>query len=84
MRALLLQAMSRSALTLTSLRSEDIEGTNKLKVTARIRGLGRQDEASLDPRMHGELTLDEARAPGKPKNGLESGVKKVNALKLNN
>jgi len=45
MRALLLQAMSRSALTLTSLRSEDIEGTNKLKVTARIRGLGRQDEA---------------------------------------
>ena len=27
------------------LRSEDIEGTNKMKVTARITGLGRQDEA---------------------------------------
>jgi putative Mg2+ transporter-C (MgtC) family protein len=45
MRALMLQAMSRSTLTLTSLRSEDIEGTNKMKVTSRIRGLGRQDEA---------------------------------------
>jgi len=44
MRSLLLQAMSRSPLTLTSLRSEDIEGANKLKVTARIRGLGRQDK----------------------------------------
>src|SRR5215469_1730362 len=40
MRALMLQAMSRSALTLTSLRSEDIEGTSKMRVTARIRGLG--------------------------------------------
>ena len=45
MRALLLQAMSRSALMLTSLRSEDIEETNRMKVTARIRGLGRQHEA---------------------------------------
>lgn len=45
MRALVLQAMSQSPLTLTSLRSEDIEGTNKLRVTARIRGLGRQDQA---------------------------------------
>jgi putative Mg2+ transporter-C (MgtC) family protein len=45
MRALLLQAMSRSSLTLNSLRSEDIEGTNKMKVTSRITGLGRQDEA---------------------------------------
>jgi putative Mg2+ transporter-C (MgtC) family protein len=45
MRALLLQAMSRSSLTLTGLRSEDIEGTPKLKVTAQIKGLGRQDEA---------------------------------------
>lgn len=44
-RALMLQAMSRSALTLTSLRSEDIESTNKMKVAARITGLGRQDEA---------------------------------------
>jgi putative Mg2+ transporter-C (MgtC) family protein len=45
MRALLLQAMSQNPLTLTSLRSEDIEGTNKLKVTARITGIGRQDVA---------------------------------------
>ena len=45
MRALMLQAMSRSPLTLTSLCSEDIEGTNKMKVTSRIRGLGRQDAA---------------------------------------
>ena len=45
MRALMLQAMSRSSLTLTSLRSEDIEGTNKMKVTSGIRGLGRQDAA---------------------------------------
>ena len=45
MRALLLQAMSQSPLTLTALRSEDIEGTQKMKVTARIRGLGRQDLA---------------------------------------
>src|SRR5579863_5417300 len=45
MRALLLQAMSRSSLTLTGLRSEDIEGTPKMKVTAQIKGLGRQDEA---------------------------------------
>jgi putative Mg2+ transporter-C (MgtC) family protein len=45
MRAVLLQAISRSPLTLTALRSEDIEGTPKTKVTAQIRGLGRQDEA---------------------------------------
>jgi putative Mg2+ transporter-C (MgtC) family protein len=45
MRALLLQAVSRSPLTLTALRSEDIEGTPKMKVTAQIKGLGRQDEA---------------------------------------
>ncbi|MGA2883101.1 MAG: MgtC/SapB family protein [Bryobacteraceae bacterium] len=44
MRALMLQAMSRSSLTLTALRSEDIEGTPKMKVTAQIKGLGRQDE----------------------------------------
>lgn len=42
-RALLLQAMSRSSLILTSLRSEDIEGTARMKVTAQIKGLGRQD-----------------------------------------
>lgn len=45
MRALMLQAVSRSPLTLTALRSEDIEGTPKMKVTAQIKGLGRQDEA---------------------------------------
>lgn len=45
MRALMLQAMSRSSLILNSLRSEDIEGTNKMKVTARITGMGRQDAA---------------------------------------
>ncbi len=38
MRALLLQAMSRSPLTLAALRSEDIEGTPKMKVTAQIKG----------------------------------------------
>jgi putative Mg2+ transporter-C (MgtC) family protein len=43
-RALLMQAMARSTLTLTSLKSEDIEGTLKLKVSAQVRGLGRQDE----------------------------------------
>lgn len=42
-RALLLQAMSRSSLILTSLRSEDIEDTARMKVTAQIKGLGRQD-----------------------------------------
>lgn len=45
MRALLLQGMSTTALTLTSLRSEDIEGTDKMKIAALIRGLGRQDTA---------------------------------------
>lgn len=45
MRALMLQGMSQSPLTLVSLRSEDIEGANKMKVSARIRGLGRQDQA---------------------------------------
>lgn len=30
---------------MTALRSEDIEGTPKMKVSAQIRGLGRQDEA---------------------------------------
>jgi hypothetical protein len=45
MRALLLQGMSQSPLTLTSLRSEDIEGTNKMRVTAQTRGLGRRDQS---------------------------------------
>ena len=43
----LLAASSVCSLMATAglLRSEDIEGTNKMKVTARITGLGRQDEA---------------------------------------
>jgi putative Mg2+ transporter-C (MgtC) family protein len=45
MRALMLQGMSQSPLTLNALRSEDIEGTNKMKVLAHIRGFGRQDQA---------------------------------------
>jgi putative Mg2+ transporter-C (MgtC) family protein len=45
MRALMLQGMSLSPLTLAALRSEDIEGTNKMKVTAQIRTLGRHDGA---------------------------------------
>ena len=44
-RALLMQTIvARVTLTVTSLKSEDIEGTSKLKVSAQIRGLGRQDE----------------------------------------
>jgi len=42
MRALLMQAVSSSTLTLTALRSEDIEGTSRMKITAQIKGLGRQ------------------------------------------
>jgi len=45
MRALLVQAMSQSSLMLTALRSEDIEGTPKMKVTAQIKSLGRHDLA---------------------------------------
>jgi putative Mg2+ transporter-C (MgtC) family protein len=44
MRALLLHAMANKSLILTSLTSEDIEGTPKLKVSALIKGLGRKDE----------------------------------------
>jgi hypothetical protein len=32
-------------LALGGLRSEDIEGTTQMKVTAQIKGLGRQDDA---------------------------------------
>jgi putative Mg2+ transporter-C (MgtC) family protein len=45
MRALMLQWLSGKPVALTALRSEDIEGTGKLKVTARVRGIGRQDQA---------------------------------------
>ncbi|MBV8729928.1 MAG: MgtC/SapB family protein [Acidobacteriia bacterium] len=43
-RALLVQAMAQSPLTLLGLKSEDIESTTKLKVIAELRGLGRQDQ----------------------------------------
>jgi hypothetical protein len=42
--ALLLQAIAQTALTLTALKSEDLEGTAKMKVVAQIRGFGRQDQ----------------------------------------
>jgi putative Mg2+ transporter-C (MgtC) family protein len=45
MRALMMQGISGTPLALTALRSEDIEGTDKMKVTARIRGVGRQAQA---------------------------------------
>jgi putative Mg2+ transporter-C (MgtC) family protein len=44
-RTLMVQAMSDNPLTLLGLKSEDIESTNKLRVTAQLRGLGRQDKA---------------------------------------
>jgi putative Mg2+ transporter-C (MgtC) family protein len=47
MRALMLHGVAQSALTLTGLRSEDIEGTSKMRVTAHIQGIGRQT-ASLE------------------------------------
>lgn len=45
MRALMVQGMSQSSLSLAGLRSEDIEGTTKMKVTAQIKGFGRQHDA---------------------------------------
>jgi putative Mg2+ transporter-C (MgtC) family protein len=55
-RALLLQALARTSLSLISLRSEDIEGTPKLRVSAQIRGLGRQHEPLEG--MVGRLSLE--------------------------
>ena len=55
-RALMLQAMSQSPLTLVSLRSEDIEGANKMKVTASVSGLGRHDQGL--ERMVGRLSSE--------------------------
>jgi putative Mg2+ transporter-C (MgtC) family protein len=43
-RPLLVQTMTQNPLTLVGLKSEDIEGTAKLKVVAHIRSLGRQDQ----------------------------------------
>lgn len=45
MRALLLNGLANKSLALASLKSEDMEGTPKMKVSAQIRGLARQDEA---------------------------------------
>src|SRR5215469_16621384 len=45
MRALLLQGMSTTTLTLSSLRNEDNDGTAKMRTAAQIQGLGRQDTA---------------------------------------
>jgi putative Mg2+ transporter-C (MgtC) family protein len=44
-RPLLVQTTAQNPLTLVGLKSEDIEGTAKLKVVAQVRGLGRQDQA---------------------------------------
>lgn len=41
-RALLTQEIAHSTLALSALKSEDVEGTQKLKVSAQIRGLGHQ------------------------------------------
>ena len=43
-RPLLVQTMAQNPLTLVGLKSEDIEGTAKMKVVAHIRSLGRQDQ----------------------------------------
>jgi len=43
-RPLLVQTMAQNPLTLIGLKSEDIEGTAKMKVVAHIRSLGRQDQ----------------------------------------
>lgn len=45
MRALMLQGLSSTSLALIALRSEDIEGTDRMKVTSRIRGIGKQHQA---------------------------------------
>jgi putative Mg2+ transporter-C (MgtC) family protein len=56
MRALLLHELANKTLMLTSLSSEDLEGTAKLKVSAMIRGMGRQDQ--LLEEMVGRLSLE--------------------------
>jgi putative Mg2+ transporter-C (MgtC) family protein len=56
MRALLVHAMANQSLMLTSLASEDIEGTARLKVSALIKGLGRQDQ--LLEELVGRLSLE--------------------------
>lgn len=44
-RPLLVQTTAQNPLTLIGLKSEDIEGTSKLKVVAHVRTIGRQDQA---------------------------------------
>jgi putative Mg2+ transporter-C (MgtC) family protein len=55
-RALLLQGIAQTPVTLTALKSEDIEGTARMKVAAQIRGLGRQDQAL--EQLVGRLSLE--------------------------
>ncbi len=55
-RALLLNAIARTTLSLTSLKSEDLEGTGKMRVSAHVRGIGRQDQ-DLES-MVGRLSLE--------------------------
>ncbi len=43
-RPLLVQTMAQNPLTLVGLKTEDIEGTSRMKVVAHIRSLGRQDQ----------------------------------------
>jgi uncharacterized membrane protein YhiD involved in acid resistance len=43
------RGLNTAATILSSLRSEDIEGTDKMRVQARIRGPGLQDQALEQP-----------------------------------
>jgi putative Mg2+ transporter-C (MgtC) family protein len=55
-RALLMQGIAHTSLNLTSLKSEDIEGTARLRASAQVRGLGRRD-ADLE-RMVARLSIE--------------------------
>jgi hypothetical protein len=44
--------------------------------------LGRQEEGSLDLRVHDELRLDEARAPGKPEKRPREGGQKIQRIEI--
>jgi putative Mg2+ transporter-C (MgtC) family protein len=51
-----LQAIALMPLSLTSLKSEDVEGTGRMKVSAQIRGVGRHDQALES--LVGRLSLE--------------------------
>jgi len=55
-RALLLHGIAQMPLSLTSLKSEDLNGTGKMKVSAQIRGIGRHDQALES--LVGRLSLE--------------------------